>query len=414
MVCSARPAAGDARRQEIERGPGDDGPRHLVLQNAPRDDERGGRGPALLALLLVVLMLTLFVLLEPTTQSADCENNYAAGTGECGTQNSLTTVGEMLYAGIVECGTQNSLATVGEMLNAGTGECGTQNPLTTVGKMLYAGTVECGTQNSLATVGEMLYADTGECGTLADAAGAAGDVECSQLPLGTDCTSVNPARLHAPFPRVETALTQRSTEGDFVGDHDHRADADAGAAGDALAMTDESAGDEESAGDVNAAESGDAETNAAVGSKDLEDAAAGSDDVLTACTPEPRAAAGTTTERTTTMTTIRATTTHGRLYPGLRRPTCTMTTTDVIATDLMAHPPALFDGCRGRTILLACAICAGCARRHSAAGDVRLEDRGWMGMRWRPVLRGAGAADDVGPGLRALRFVGSGLTGLIV
>ena len=39
---------------------------------------------------------------------------------------------------------------------------------------------------------------------------------------------------------------------------------------------------------------------------------------------------------------------------------------------------------------------------------------GWMGMRWRPVLRGAGAADDVGPGLRALRFVGSGLTGLIV
>ena len=355
MVCSARPAAGDARRQEIERGPGDDGPRHLVLQNAPRDDERGGRGPALLALLLVVLMLTLFVLLEPTTQSADCENNYAAGTGECGTQNSLTTVGEMLYA------------------------------------------------------------DTGECGTLADAAGAAGDVECSQLPLGTDCTSVNPARLHAPFPRVETALTQRSTEGDFVGDHDHRADADAGAAGDALAMTDESAGDEESAGDVNAAESGDAETNAAVGSKDLEDAAAGSDDVLTACTPEPRAAAGTTTERTTTMTTIRATTTHGRLYPGLRRPTCTMTTTDVIATDLMAHPPALFDGCRGRTILLACAICAGCARRHSAAGDVRLEDRGgWMGMRWRPVLRGAGAADDVGPGLRALRFVGLGLTGLIV
>ena len=379
MVCSARPAAGDARRQEIERGPGDDGPRHLVLQNAPRDDERGGRGPALLALLLVVLMLTLFVLLEPTTQSADCENNYAAGTGECGTQNSLTTVGEMLYAGIVECGTQNSLATVGEMLNAGTGECGTQNSLT--------------------TVGEMLYADTGECGTLADAAGAAGDVECSQLPLGTDCTSVNPARLHAPFPRVETALTQRSTEGDFVGDHDHRADADAGAAGDALAMTDESAGDEESAGDVNAAESGDAETNAAVGSKDLEDAAAGSDDVLTACTPEPRAAAGTTTERTTTMTTIRATTTHGRLYPGLRRPTCTMTTTDVIATDLMAHPPALFDGCRGRTILLACAICAGCARRHSAAGDVRLEDRGgWMGMRWRPVLRGAEAGDDVGVG----------------
>ena len=90
--------------------------------------------------------------------------------------------------------------------------------------------------------------------------------------------------------------------------------------------------------------------------------------------------------------------------------------TDEIATDLMAHPPTLFDGCRGRTILLACAICAGCARRHSAAGDVRLEDRGgWMGMRWRPVLRGAGAAaDDVGPGLRALWFVGLGINGMVV
>ena len=90
--------------------------------------------------------------------------------------------------------------------------------------------------------------------------------------------------------------------------------------------------------------------------------------------------------------------------------------TDEIANDLMAHPPALFDGCRGRTILLACAICAGCARRHSAAGDVRLEDRGgWMGMRWRPVLRGVGVvADDVGPGLRALRFVGLGINGMVV
>ena len=62
------------------------------------------------------------------------------------------------------------------------------------------------------------------------------------------------------------------------------------------------------------------------------------------------------------------------------------------------------------------AAALGSGQAAAALGDsVRLEDRGgWMGMRWRPVLRGAGAADDVGPGLRALRFVGSGLTGLIV
>ena len=34
-----------------------------------------------------------------------------------------------------------------------------------------------------------------------------------------------------------------------------------------------------------------------------------------------------------------------------------------------------------------------------AVAVVRLEDRGgWMGMRWRPVLRGAEAGDDVGVG----------------
>ena len=168
-------------------------------------------------------------------------------------------------------------------------------------------------------------------------------------------------------------------------------------------MTDESAGDNESAREDSAGD-----VNAALGGEDLENTAVGGDDVCTT-TPELRAA-GKTTETTTTETT------------GLL---------------LFAHPPALAmaagddptltsdasipssGGCVWVPFLLACAICAGRERRLASRlrpGMLRSKrsESGWMGMRWRPVLRGAGAADDVGPGLRALRFVGSGLTGLIV
>ena len=87
MLAQAGPVAGHARRPGIERGPGDAGDAHPVLQNAPQDGERGGRWSALLlallrevSLLLVVFMLIVFVL-DRNTQiappGAACEPSTA-------------------------------------------------------------------------------------------------------------------------------------------------------------------------------------------------------------------------------------------------------------------------------------------------------------------------------------------------
>ena len=91
MLAQAGPVAGHARRPGIERGPGDAGDAHPVLQNAPQDGERGGRWSALLlalqrevSLLLVVFMLIVFVL-DRNTQiappGAACEPSTATTTG---------------------------------------------------------------------------------------------------------------------------------------------------------------------------------------------------------------------------------------------------------------------------------------------------------------------------------------------
>jgi len=138
MLAQAGPVAGHARRPGIERGPGDAGDAHPVLQNAPQDGERGGRWSALLlallrevSLLLVVFMLIVFVL-DRNTQiappGAACEPSTATTTGlndeataqlgccdpraesldleptrdEWRGPTTLTTVGEMLYAGTGE------------------------------------------------------------------------------------------------------------------------------------------------------------------------------------------------------------------------------------------------------------------------------------------------------------------------
>ena len=354
MLAQAGPAAGHARRPGIERGPGDAGDAHPVLQNAPRG-ERGGRWSALLLarlrevsrLLLVVFMLIVLVLdlntqiappraaCEPSTATTGLNDEAIAQLGCCDPKAESL---DLLNAGIVMRGTLDSSETAATLRSAGDG------PLHATRGAAGDAYDSSETAATLRSAGD---------GSLHATRGAAGDA-CDSSETAATLRSAGDGSLHTTTDAIGDAYDASETAARLGSVED-------GLLRVALNTRDArhaSHGNDDHA-DASAAEA-------------LENAAAGSDDVGTT-TPELRAA-------------------------GM------MTTTDL---DLIAHPPALFDDYwLPWTILLASVICAGRARcGHAAAGDVRLEDR--LRMRWRPVLRGAEAGDDVGVGrgLLALQFL---------
>ena len=382
MLAQAGPAAGHARRPGIERGPGDAGDAHPVLQNAPRG-ERGGRWSALLLarlrevsrLLLVVFMLIVLVLdlntqiappraaCEPSTATTGLNDEAIAQLGCCDPKAESL---DLLNAGIVMRGTLDSSETAATLRSAGDGP-------------LHATRGAAGdAYDSSETAATLRSAGDGSLHVAASAAGDAYDASETAATL----RSAGDGSLHATRGAAgdacdssETAATLRSagdgslhTTTDAIGDAYDASETAArlGSVEDGLLRV------ALNTRDARHASHGNDDHADASAAEALENAAAGSDDVGTT-TPELRAA-------------------------GM------MTTTDL---DLIAHPPALFDDYwLPWTILLASVICAGRARcGHAAAGDVRLEDR--LRMRWRPVLRGAEAGDDVGVGrgLLALQFL---------
>ena len=138
MLAQAGPAAGHARRPGIERGPGDAGDAHPVLQNAPQDGERGGRWSALLLarlrevsrLLLVVFMLIVLVLdlntqiappraaCEPSTATTGLNDEAIAQLGCCDPKAESL---DLLNAGIVMRGTLDSSETAATLIGVGRG-----------------------------------------------------------------------------------------------------------------------------------------------------------------------------------------------------------------------------------------------------------------------------------------------------